>query len=650
MRRYSKAANVVLLAFLVIGTAACGGELQPAAPASLDRTSTSAMSEATPATENFAAAAPTMTTAAAAGTESFGADGAHSGASAPVGEAAEKAPALSVGSTGSGDAATSGSASGNAPAAEATPVPDSGGGYRSNSQSTYQSPITAGKVNDNLDFTAYLEYLHSYAGQQVHPIPVDQRLFLKVTDSNQQPVAGARVQLFDGQRQVFNGETVSDGTVLFFPEAADATQARNLHAVVTRGQAKVEADNITAKDPPMRIVLGGPGVAPTGNSGPVGLDLVFLLDSTGSMGDEIDKIKATVGSIASRIEQLPGSSTPRFGLVTYRDRGDDYITRAWDFTGSIDTFSNNLGNVQAGGGGDEPESVNAGLHDAIHLPGWADNSTGRHLRMIVLVGDAPPHLDYANDYEYTDLLKAAVTSGIKIFPIGASGLNDQGEYIFRQFAQFTQGQFVFLTYANGVSGAPGVATDHHVSNYSVQNLDSLVVSLVADEIANQTGKDSGASPGNAIVPVAAITTPPGREDQSVLASVLSIAGVWAHRLQELTGWLIMLLLPLVLLGAWLWKRRPAQPDLQRDLASVDFLLSPAPTTDLSVLDLPAAARLEIERQPVYPSPSPTLPVEIPLPPGYAVWPVPGQSTVALACTSPHHAGGERVPSMASEEY
>ena len=72
-------------------------------------------------------------------------------------------------------------------------------------------------------------------------------------------------------------------------------------------------------------------------------------------------------------------------------------------------------------------------------------------------------------------------AGIKIFPIGASGLDDQGEYIFRQFAEVTQGQFVFLTYENGVSGAPGVSTDHHVSNFTVSQLDTLIVNLVAGE-------------------------------------------------------------------------------------------------------------------------------------------------------------------------
>jgi hypothetical protein len=363
-------------------------------------------------------------------------------------------------------------------------------------QPQYQSPLTAGQVDDNAKYQEYLDYLRGYYGQDVEPINVSQRLFVRVLDPDQKPVAGARVQLFDGNTQVFDGQTVSDGRALFLPAAAGIVQASELRALITRGQTAVEAA-LKVGGPEQVVTLASLG----DNAGAVGIDLVFLLDATGSMADEIDKINATVGSIAARIEQMPGSSAPRFGLVAYRDRGDEYVTRSWDFTSDVRKFSENLANVQASGGGDIPESVNAGLHDALNLQGWADNSTGRHLRMIVLVGDAPPHINYGNDYRYPNLLRQAVSQGIKIFPVGASNLDSTGEYIFRQFAQVTQGQFVFLTYANGVAGTPGVSTDKHVSDFSVQNLDNLIVNLVAGEVGNQTGQKISAT-NPAFVPVA----------------------------------------------------------------------------------------------------------------------------------------------------
>jgi hypothetical protein len=367
-------------------------------------------------------------------------------------------------------------------------------------------------------FSEYLDFLRNKDPYlEVLPINVEQRLFVRVLDSAQQPIAGARVQLYDGQRQVFDGRTMSDGRVLFFPRDAGADNAQGFRAVVSRGQTQVEV-NLKTGILEQSVTLGVPD-----NTGAVALDIAFLIDATGSMGDEIAHIKATVDSIATRIEQLPGSSRPRLGLVAYRDIGDDYITRSWDFTDSVQQFAANLANVEADNGGDYPEAVVAGLGDTLNLPGWSDNNTGRRLRLVVLVGDAPPHLDYPNDPAYPQLLNEAVAEGVKVFPIGASGLDDQGEYIFRQFAQVTQGQFVFLTYANGVSGAPGPATTHSVSDFTVQNLDTLVVKLVAAEVANQTGGRAG----NTQPPVQAAVMPPGQENWLV--------GLWQGAMSQLVS-------------------------------------------------------------------------------------------------------------------
>lgn len=361
----------------------------------------------------------------------------------------------------------------------------------------YQSPLTAGQVDDNAKYQEYLDYLGTYYGY-MNSIDVSQRLFVRVLDGSQMPVAGARVQLFDGIRQVFDGETVSDGRVLFLPRTANVQQATSLKAVITRGQSSVEA-TVKLNGPEQVVSLAGL----SDNIGPVSPDIVFLLDATGSMGDEIARIKETVGSIAQRIEQIPDSSTPRYGLVAFRDHGDEYVTRKWDFTSDVQQFSANLANVEANGGGDTPEAVNEGLQEAINLQGWGDNSTGKHLRLVILVGDAPPHTDY--NTSYPALLNEAVAKGIKIFPVGASNLDADGEYVFRQFAQVTQGQFVFLTYENGVSGAPGVMTDKHVDDFTVQNLDSLIVGMVAGEIANQTGQSVDMGQSQTVPVTASIT-------------------------------------------------------------------------------------------------------------------------------------------------
>jgi hypothetical protein len=289
------------------------------------------------------------------------------------------------------------------------------------------------------------------------------------------------------------------------------------------------------------------------------------------MGDEIDTIKATIGTIASRIGQLSGSGQLNLGLVAYRDQGDEYVTRSWGF-GDVQTFSANLSQVYANGGGDQPEAVNAGLYEAINLPGWTDTSSGRHLRMVILVGDAPPQLNYPNDHEYPQLLKEAVARGIKVFPVGASGLEQQGEYIFRQFAQVTQGQFVFLTYANGVSGAPGPSTDKHVENFTVNNLDSLVVRLVAGEIANQTGeKVEGINPAPAPMQTTAIVPSiPASTSNDLFGSLTGIVARWGGQMVVVsTAFWLVVLISLLYVGRRL-------PQRARVMALPAGSLEPAP--------------------------------------------------------------------------
>jgi hypothetical protein len=171
-------------------------------------------------------------------------------------------------------------------------------------------------------------------------------------------------------------------------------------------------------------------------------------------------------------------------MVTYRDRGDEFVTRSYEFTPDVGDFYRNLSTVYADGGGDTPESLNEALHDALHEVEWRG---GESVQLIFLIADAPPHLDYSQDYDYAQEMEIAARRGIKIFPIASSGLDDQGEYIFRQIAQYTQGRFIFLTYAGPTNGgAPGEVTTHHVEDYSVNNLDDLLVKLVEEELAYQS--------------------------------------------------------------------------------------------------------------------------------------------------------------------
>ena len=129
--------------------------------------------------------------------------------------------------------------------------------------------------------------------------------------------------------------------------------------------------------------------------------------------------------------------------------------------------------------------MNEALHDTVHNLSWRGNGT---TRMVFLIADAPPHLDYGGP-RYDNDMVAALGKGIKVFGVGASGLDKQGEYIQRQIAQYTGGKFVFLTYdqASNPASGPGRETVHDVSNYGVDTLDRLIVRLVREDLAKLGG-------------------------------------------------------------------------------------------------------------------------------------------------------------------
>jgi len=148
------------------------------------------------------------------------------------------------------------------------------------------------------------------------------------------------------------------------------------------------------------------------------VEVAFVLDTTGSMGGLIEGAKRRIWSIARRI----GEGQPRpdlaIAIVGYRDRGDEYVTRVHDLTGDMDRVYQDLMAFQAGGGGDTPEHVSAALDDAVHRISW---SRGPGLRMIFLVGDAPPHMDYQDGYDYRRATREAAERGITVETIQCGG-------------------------------------------------------------------------------------------------------------------------------------------------------------------------------------------------------------------------------------
>jgi Mg-chelatase subunit ChlD len=158
-----------------------------------------------------------------------------------------------------------------------------------------------------------------------------------------------------------------------------------------------------AIDPPI-------GAHITGSQNPK-VDVVFVLDTTGSMSGLIQTAKEKIWSIATTMASAQQTPDIRIGLVAYRDRGDAYVTKVVDLSDDLDSVYATLMDFQAEGGGDGPESVNKALYDAVHNVSWSQQEQA--YQVIFLVGDAPPHMDY-NEVRYPEILASAADKGIVV--------------------------------------------------------------------------------------------------------------------------------------------------------------------------------------------------------------------------------------------
>ncbi len=177
------------------------------------------------------------------------------------------------------------------------------------------------------------------------------------------------------------------------------------------------------------------------------IDVVFVLDTTGSMGGLIEGAKQKIWAIANQISQAQQTPVIRFGLVGYRDRGDEYVTTMTALTEDIDTVYADLMNYQARGGGDTPESVNEALYAAVERFDWTQQEGS--LKLIYLVGDAPPKMGYQDDVKYQASCRMAYEQGININTIQCGSLNGTKE-IWQEIAQLANGAYAAIQQNGGV--------------------------------------------------------------------------------------------------------------------------------------------------------------------------------------------------------
>jgi hypothetical protein len=176
------------------------------------------------------------------------------------------------------------------------------------------------------------------------------------------------------------------------------------------------------------------------------IEICFVLDTTGSMSGLIEGAKQKIWSIAN--EMISAKPTPdiKIGLVAFRDRGDEYVTKSFDLSDDLDAIYGHLRSFRAEGGGDTPESVNEALHDAVHKMSW--NARRDVLKIIFLVGDAPPH-NYPDGPRYPDVCQEAVKKDIIINTVQC-GTMPQTTPVWKEIAQLSEGSYVAIPQSGGM--------------------------------------------------------------------------------------------------------------------------------------------------------------------------------------------------------
>jgi Mg-chelatase subunit ChlD len=189
-----------------------------------------------------------------------------------------------------------------------------------------------------------------------------------------------------------------------------------------------------------------PTIAPVqlSSNGP-SMEMVFVLDTTGSMGGLLTGAKERIWGIVNEVMQTSSVSSVKVGLVAYRDRGDQYVTQVLPLTEDLDKVYSTLMDYEAAGGGDEPENVRRALAEGVARAGWS-RSSPNNAQILFLVGDAPPH-DYADEPDTLTTADLAVKQGIIVNTIQC-GTSVATRQVWEAIARRGQGQF-FVIPANG---------------------------------------------------------------------------------------------------------------------------------------------------------------------------------------------------------
>ncbi|MBR4199773.1 MAG: VWA domain-containing protein [Oscillospiraceae bacterium] len=327
--------------------------------------------------------------------------------------------------------------------------------------------LTAGEWNDNENWGFFANLIHSgtieFPAYGLNPV---NRIAVTVTHDGT-PVQNQTVTL-NADDILWTAKTDKNGNAYLF--YGDAFAGKEL----TVKTADAEPVSLTA--PAAEDGQGGSGIRTLEYTVETGAEsrkyekteVMFILDTTGSMGDEISYLQKDFASIAEEVSD--GNMT--FSVNFYRDKGDVYVTRCNPFTDDIAAIKKKLNAEYADGGGDAPEAVAEILEETMCRGDWHDDTN----KIAFLIFDAPPHGDPNDNASAQPMIAAAIAAaaeqGVHLVPVVASNADRTTELFGRAAAIMTNSNYVFLTDDSGVG-------DSHlepiIGDYDVELLHDIIV-------------------------------------------------------------------------------------------------------------------------------------------------------------------------------
>ncbi len=332
--------------------------------------------------------------------------------------------------------------------------------------------LTAAEWNDveHWDFWQKLMQENQWAAMQDYwKIFTNQKIQIVVQDKKGKPANDVLIELWTNNKLQWKARTDVFGEAVLwnslFETVKNEQQSMFVKIKNSDGQ-EIKSVAVQDKNSVQKIVLDAP--TPTPNV----TDVMFVVDATGSMGDEINYLKSELEDIIGRVQSADNQEVIRLGMTFYRDHGDEYLVRNFDFKTNIKQVQADLNQQSAGGGGDFEEAVDEALDNAINQQHWSAIAT---TRLLFLILDAPPHHDSQRIKTMQKNIEAAAEKGIKIIPVVASGIDKNTEFLMRMTAQATNGTYVFLTDDSGVGNSHLKPT---IGSYQVEYLNNLLLRLI----------------------------------------------------------------------------------------------------------------------------------------------------------------------------